>query len=52
MKLRQLNHVLSAYKSDHPGRASSLDFKETATPRFGRNDVGIDLFVETRFVCI
>ena len=37
-------------RSHYPERASTLDFKDSATPRFGRSDVVFDLFIEARFL--
>ena len=42
---------MSEIRSHYPERASALDFKYDAAPRFSHGDVVFDLFIETRF-CI
>ena len=43
--------VLSSHsRSYYRKRASALNFKDAATPRFDHSDVVFDLFIETRFV--
>ena len=45
--IKQSRNCDSAYiKSHHPEGASSSDFKDAATPRFGHSDVVYDLFIE------
>ena len=36
-------------RSHYPERASTLDFKYAAAPRFCHSDLVFDLFIETRF---
>ena len=41
--------VLIMSRSHYPERASSLDFKDADTPRFGQSNIVLDLFIETHF---
>ena len=41
--------IIYVTRSHYPERASALDLKEPATPRFGHSNVVCDLFIETRF---
>ena len=43
---------MKGVRSHHTERASVLDFKDIATPRFGHSDVALDLFIETRYSAV
>ena len=41
--------ALFATRTHYPDKASALDFKDAASPRFGHSDVVFDIFIETGF---
>ena len=42
--------IISTIRSNHLERASDLDFKDSAAPKFGHSFAVFDLFIETHFL--